>query len=200
MADTDQDRATRPSLLGRIRDPADAESWAVFVRTYTPLVYGYCRKRGLQDADAADVAQDVLSQVARSIRGFEYDPARGRFRDWLGTLTRHRLARFFARRPRPDAVPDLDGRPNAADPDPDWDAAFNAQILRAALDRARPAFEPATWRAFELTWQENRPAGEAARETGLAVDAVYAAKSRVLKRLREEVLLLAEDVPQFVPL
>jgi RNA polymerase sigma factor (sigma-70 family) len=192
------DTPTRPSLLVRLRDPRDAESWETFVRVYAPVVFAYCRRAGVQDADAADVTQEVLAQVARSIRGFDYRPERGRFRDWLRTVTRHKLARHF-RKPAPTEAVDGLETVVAADPDPAWDEAFNARVLQAALEHARPAFEPATWRAFELTWLAGRPAQEVAAEVGLAIDAVYAAKSRVLKRLREEVLLLAEDLPQLFP-
>jgi hypothetical protein len=80
---------TQPSLLLRIRDAFDAESWRTFVSIYAPLIYRSCRRRGLQDADAADVGQEVLAQVARSIREFEYQPGRGRFRDWLGSVVRN---------------------------------------------------------------------------------------------------------------
>ena len=82
---------TRPSLLMRLRDHADAEAWRTFALLYAPLMYGYCRKSGLQDADAADVAQDVLKQVSRSIRGFVYDQQKGRFRDWLRTIARNKV-------------------------------------------------------------------------------------------------------------
>ena len=86
---------TQPSLLLRIRDASDAESWRTFVSIYAPLIYRSCRRRGLQDADAADVGQEVLVEVARSIRGFEYMPGRGRFRDWLGAVVKHRVGRFL---------------------------------------------------------------------------------------------------------
>ena len=86
---------TQPSLLLRIRDASDAESWRTFVSIYAPLIYRSCRRRGLQDADAADVGQEVLAQVARSIREFEYQPGRGRFRDWLGAVVKNKVGRFL---------------------------------------------------------------------------------------------------------
>src|SRR5271155_1109111 len=89
---------TRPRLLVRIRDRQDAESWKLFVELYTPPVLRYCRLRGLQDADAADVTQEVMAQVARSMHAFRYSPERGRFRDWLGTVTRRKLNRFLMKK------------------------------------------------------------------------------------------------------
>jgi RNA polymerase sigma-70 factor (ECF subfamily) len=205
MSDPDPSLNTRPSLLVCLRDLQDAEAWQTFVDTYAPLVYRHCRGRGLQDADAADVTQEVLAETVRCLRTFVYQPERGRFRDWLGTLTYRRLARFFARKGRgagagggaADEV--LDGTA-APPPDPEWADAFNGHVLSVALERIRPNFEPSTWRVFERVWLEQRPAPEAAGELNVPVEAVYLAKSRVLKRLREEVLLLAEDIPHFFPL
>jgi RNA polymerase sigma-70 factor (ECF subfamily) len=195
--------ATQPSLLLRMRDPADAEAWETFVTAYAPLVYGYCRKRGLQDADASDVVQDVLTEVSRSIRGFAYDREKGRFRDWLRTVTRCRLARFLDKRPRslPSSAlgPLVDELPDSP-ADAEWADDFHARVLQVALARVRPRFEPSTWGAFERTWLGRAQAPDVARELGMAIDVVYVAKSRVLKQLRAEVLMLAEDLTLFVPL
>jgi len=78
-------------------------------------------------------------------------------------------------------------------------AEFNDHVVRVALDRIRPDYDPRNWRAFEMTWLEDRPAPEVARALDMAVSAVYVAKSRVLARLREEVLTLAEDIPHLFP-
>ncbi len=91
---------TRPSLLLRIRDVGDADSWRTFVTIYAPLVYQYARRHSLQDADAADLTQDVMGEVTRTIRSFVYQPARGRFRGWLLAVTRRRFVRFNERRAR----------------------------------------------------------------------------------------------------
>src|SRR5689334_25069146 len=87
---------TRASLLLRLRDPRDGEAWGQFVDLYAPLVYGYLRKQGLQDADAADLCQDVLAAVAGAVGRLEYDPARGAFRNWLFTVVRRKLANWRA--------------------------------------------------------------------------------------------------------
>ena len=193
--------ATRPSLLLRIRDSGDAEAWRTFVDIYGPVIFRYCRRRGLQDADAADVTQDVLAQVAQSIRSFEYRPERGRFRGWLGTVTHNKMLRFqerVARSVRGEGG-DRQSHDNGAlaeeGADSEWTEWFNAEVLRIALERVRPNFEPETWRAFELVWIEDRSAADAASMLGRPVYTIYLAKSRVLSRLREEVLMLAEDSP-----
>jgi RNA polymerase sigma factor (sigma-70 family) len=201
MNDRHSELHTRPSLLLRIRDAADTTSWTTFIEIYGPVVYRYCRKRGLQDADAADVVQEVMSQVARSIRGFEYQPELGRFRDWLGAVTRSKLARFFRKQGQQvpasgegDEKGFLDSLSGAAS-DGEWTEQFNAHVLQVALERIRPRFESISWKAFEGVWLEQRPAREVAEELGQPVEAIYVAKSRVLKLLRQEVSVLAEDFP-----
>src|SRR5437764_15234745 len=91
---------TRPSLLVRLRDTADHEAWRQLVELYAPLVYRFLRRRGLQDADAADLTQEVLRSVASAIDSFEYDPRRGSFRGWLFTVARNKLHSFLKRQQR----------------------------------------------------------------------------------------------------
>src|SRR5438105_838235 len=94
---------TRASLLARLHDARDEAAWREFVDLYAPLVYGYARKQGLQDADAADLSQDVLGAVAAAVGRLEYDPHRGAFRNWLFTIVRRKLSnRRRAQRSRPD--------------------------------------------------------------------------------------------------
>src|SRR6185436_8977534 len=95
---------TRPSLLLRVRDVNDDAAWSQFVEIYTPLVFGYCRARGLQEGDAADVAQETLRAVAKAIGKFEYDPQRGKFRNWLLTVVRSKLHNFLAQQQRQPAL------------------------------------------------------------------------------------------------
>jgi RNA polymerase sigma factor (sigma-70 family) len=189
---------TRPSLLLRIRDGADADAWRTFVTIYGPIVYRYACRRGLQDADAADLSQEVMGKVARAIRTFEYRPERGRFRDWLLTIVRQRVAQFHESRARsPEQLLsyfELEKLDEGTErPDADWTDDFNAQVLEVALLRARPHFEPITWRAFERVWLENRSAAETALDLSQQIGFVYYAKSRVLKRVKEEVQEIVDD-------
>jgi len=192
---------THPSLLLRLRDARDAGAWALFVEIYTPLIYRYCRKHQLQEADAAEVAQEVLLQVNRSITTFEYQPERGRFRDWLGSVVRSKLSRFF-RRARPGTTDDTQLLANlpAGQGDADWADHFNNDLLQTTLIRIQGEFEEHTWQAFTKTWRENLSAAETAKRLSMPVAMVYVAKSRVLKRLREEILHLAEDIAHLTPL
>jgi RNA polymerase sigma-70 factor (ECF subfamily) len=184
---------TQPSLLLRIRDPRDAQAWARFVDLYTPFLYSVCKKQGLQPADAADVAQDVMRTVAAAIPRFSYDPGRGSFRNWLFSVARSRVNDFFrARRRQPvgtgeSAVHAL----LEAEPDPsgeaDWEQSWRRHVLAWAAERVRGEFEPATWRAFWATAVEGRPVKEVAAELGISAGAVYIARSRVTARLRRVV-------------
>src|SRR5579884_3833208 len=102
--------ATRASLLLRLRDPQDGTAWQDFVDLYVPVVYGYARKQGLQDADAADLTQDVLCAVAGAVGRLEYDPAKGAFRNWLFTIVLRKLSnrRHRDRKAGPNGRGDLD--------------------------------------------------------------------------------------------
>jgi RNA polymerase sigma-70 factor (ECF subfamily) len=184
-------------LLVRIRKPEDAEAWQTFVRIYAPLVFNYCRRRGLQDADATDLTQEVMKEIMKSIRAFDYQPEKGRFRDWFGLIVRRELMRYWEKQKRTgklgadDTLAELPaGREDTA-----WNEEAHAQILHVALSRIRENFEAVTWQAFTKTWLENRSAAETAAQLGVPIETVYVAKSRVLKRLEDEVLDLAEDVP-----
>jgi DNA-directed RNA polymerase specialized sigma24 family protein len=89
-------QATRASLLLRLRETHNAAAWEQFVEIYTPIIFGFCRNQRLQDADAADVSQEVMRAVARAMEKFEYDRQRGKFRNWLLTVTRSKLSNFSA--------------------------------------------------------------------------------------------------------
>ncbi|MFN0052049.1 MAG: RNA polymerase sigma factor [Planctomycetales bacterium] len=195
---------TSPSLLVRLRDSRDGKAWELFIETYGPLITRFCRRRGLQDADAVDVSQEVMTKVVQALRTFEYQPARGRFRDWLGAVVRSRLADFHALQKKlasvngqSPSVVNLDEALSGS-VDAEWPSQFHDHLLRVAMERTRGDFEPQNWRAFELTWLENRPPADVARTLSLPVATVYVAKFRILERLRKEVLMLAEDMPHLL--
>ena len=196
---------TRVTLLTRIRDGRDAEAWREFVQLYGPVVYRFARNRGLQDADAADLMQDVLRSVARNAHRMEYDPNRGTFRGWLYTVTRNKIYNFLtAQRNRPrgsgdtDAHERLDSTPARDDgrgPDAEWEKEYQRGLSARAMEKVREEFQPATWEAFWQTAVEGRAAAEVGTKLKMSPGAVYVAKSRVLARLRDEVkkLMEAED-------
>jgi RNA polymerase sigma factor (sigma-70 family) len=185
---------TRPSLLVRLRRAADGEAWRQFVALYTPLVYGLARQRGLQDADAADVTQEIFQKVSTAIKNWEYDPRRGSFRGWLLTLTRNGLRDFRARRKRQwqasgDGITQalLEGLPDRGAEKALWDREYERRVFAWAVERVRPRFKETTWRAFWQVAVEGQTGEQTARELGLTVGAVYVARCRVQARLREEI-------------
>ena len=187
--------ATRASLLVRIRDRHDKDAWRQFVQVYAALIYGFARKRGLQDADAADLMQDVLRTVAGAAGRLDYDPARGSFRGWLYTVTRNKLYNFLAssqRRVRGSGDSDEQKRLNEQ-PSPDgeptdlWDQEYERRMFGWAVEQVRGEFQEATWQAFWKTAVEGQAAKDAGTALGLSVGAVYVAKSRVLARLKEQI-------------
>ncbi len=192
---------TRATLLVRLKDIDDSEAWTEFVQLYGPVVYGFARKRGLQDSDAADMVQEVLRSVARNADRMVYDPKKGTFRGWLYTVTRNKIYNFLsAQKRRPRAAGDVGSQERLesyADPsneaEADWELEYQRRLSSKAMDRVKHEFQPATWQAFLGTAVEGRPAVEVGESLKMTSGAVYVAKSRVLARLRDEVQKLMAE-------
>jgi RNA polymerase sigma factor (sigma-70 family) len=180
---------TRPSLLVRIRDPRDGPSWSQFVDLYAPLVYGFARKHGLQDADAADFTQEVLRNVAGAVGELDYNPQRGTFRGWLFTVVRNRLRDFLdSRRRQCQGSGDTETHAlleQQQDLGELWDQEYEWQLLTWAAEQIRGTAQESTWQAFWLTTIEEKSGQEVAKTLGISVAAVYLAKSRMMARLKE---------------
>jgi RNA polymerase sigma-70 factor (ECF subfamily) len=191
--------ATRASLLLRLRDPRDEGAWEEFVRLYTPLVYGYARRQGLQDADAADLSQEVLGAVAGAVGRLDYDPRRGAFRNWLFTVVRRKLSNWRRNgRNRVQASGDTAAHELLEEcPAPDtgqavWEAEWDRRLFAWACEQARRGVTDATWQAFWRTAVDGRPVKEVAADLGMSAGAVYIARSRVVARLKELVQSVQE--------
>ena len=193
---------TRVTLLTRLRDGRDGDAWREFFDLYGPVVYRFARNRGLQDADAADLMQDVLRSVARNAPRMEYDPKRGTFRGWLYTVTRNKINNFLSsQRHRPKAIGDSDAHERLEavaareedGPDAEWEREYQQRLTDRAMDLVKSEFQPATWQAFWGTAVEGKPAGEVGSGLKMSPGAVYVAKSRVLARLRDEVRRMLDE-------
>jgi RNA polymerase sigma factor (sigma-70 family) len=187
-------QATRFSLLVRLRDMRDTEAWFEFVEIYTPVVYGFLRKRGLQDADAADVTQDVFRKVSRSIRGFQCDRELGSFRGWLLTVTRNSLTDLHESRCRQPvgsadtAVHRLLEEESADDRSKEtWESEYRQSVFQWAVRQIRKDFEERTWQAFWKAGVGGLAAKDVAKALGMSVGAVYTAKCRVLDQLKQTI-------------
>lgn len=190
---------TPVSLLGRLgRNPNDGAAWKEFVQYYGRTIFLWCRHWGLQDADAEDISQEILIEVARKMRTFIYDPARS-FRAWLKTLAHGAWCDWLERHNRQvqgsgdthvqhllqtaAARDDLVHR---------LEQKYDAELLEVAQARVRLRIGARSWDAFRLLALEGRSGAEAAAELGMRVGAVYVARSRVQKLLQEEVRRLEE--------
>jgi RNA polymerase sigma factor (sigma-70 family) len=192
---------TRDSLIAKLRDPADAQAWQEFMVIYEPLVYRLVRNKGLQDADARDVCQEVFGAVARAVDRWQPDPARGTFRGWLYTIARNLCINFLTRRERltegsgdPGTL-DLLAAVPASDPEASqaFDAEYRRRLFRWAAEQVREEFKPNTWRAFWQTAVDERPATAVAAALGITTGAVYIARSRVIARLRQRIEALGDE-------
>jgi len=199
----DDSPSTRSGLLLRLRDSDDKAAWCEFVELYAPLLYRYARHQGLQDADAADLTQDVLKAVALAAREFVYDRRRGRFRTWLYTIARNQLSKYWRDATKrkqvsgtSKALSELaDDASNNFDFDL-WGQDYDDQVFRLAAQAVRKHVHNSTWDVFWKTAVENVDPAKVAKEFGMSVGAVYIAKSRVLARLRQEIdELRQQDLP-----
>jgi RNA polymerase sigma-70 factor (ECF subfamily) len=176
--------STPASLLERVRHRDDAAAWTRFVELYTPVIYGWARRLGLQEADAGDLVQDVFAVLVQKMAEFRYDPGQS-FRAWLKTVALNKV-RERERRGGGEARL-VAGHDLADKAEPSlWDEEFRRAVLRRAMQIMQNDFKPATWKACWGVIVERRPAAEVASALGITVGAVYAARFRVLARLRQE--------------
>jgi RNA polymerase sigma-70 factor, ECF subfamily len=175
---------TPASLLERLRQPNDRVAWERFVKLYTPLLYHWVHHLGAHGAEADDLVQDVFTTLVQKLPQFHYDPTQT-FRGWLWTITKNQLRKCRRKRHGAGAI----GLEEAAVPDPaeaiDEDE-YRQFLTRRALELMQAEFEPSTWQAFWQFVVEGRPGADVARALGLSVNAVYIAKARVLRRLKQE--------------
>lgn len=176
---------TPVSLLERLRQPTDQLAWERFVDLYAPLLFRWARGTGLQEPEAADLVQDVFLTLVRKLPDFTYDRQRS-FRGWLRTLLLNQWRTHLRRRTEHP----LDAnRARLAEPD-HLDALTEEEhrhyVIGRALQVMKADFQPTTWQACWEHVALGRPAAEVAAELGLSVKAVYLARARVLRRLREE--------------
>ncbi len=191
--------STRASLLVRLRDPHDEAAWTEFIELYAPLIYNYARKQGLQDADAVDLSQEVVSAVAAAVGRLEYDPSRGLFRNWLFKVVSRKLSNWRrAQRHRPQGSGDtathqlLEQVPAPQQAEAEWEGQWQRQLFAWACEQVRRDVSDATWQAFWRTAIEDQPGQKVAADLGMTVAAVYRARSRIRARLKELVQSVQE--------
>lgn len=194
-------RATRASLLVRIRNSQDHEAWEQFVDLYEPLIQAFARKRGVQDADVADLTQMVLQAVAGGAARFIYDPECGSFRAWLFQVIRFQLHNLRARAERFPKDGDtairefLQQYPAPEEESAYWDREYEQRLFACAAERVRQTCSEMVWQAFWQTAVEDRSAKHVGAALGMTVGAIYTAKSRVMSRIKQEIDTLRDHEP-----
>ncbi len=179
------------SLLDRLRrQPHDQPSWRRLTMLYSPLIRRWLLQHDTSEADADDLAQEVLLVLARDLAGFDHNGRPGAFRLWVRSITANRLRGYWRAR-RSGPLNGLDEHlAQLEDPDSAlgrlWDREHDEYIVRRLMELIEPEFAPSTWKCFRLLVLEERPACDVAASLGLSVNAVLIAKSRVLRRLRQE--------------
>jgi len=185
---------TRPSLLIGVRNPADHAAWLEFVEIYRPVILRLARQKGMQAADAEDIAQEVLAAVAKAVEQREHDPKRAKFRTWLHRVASNAILNALTRG-RPDRgsgdsamLAVLNQHEAPAGPDSDLlRLEYRREVFRWAARQVRKEFHQDTWDAFWLTAIEERPVAAVTQQLAKNPGAIYAARSRVMRRIQEKV-------------
>jgi RNA polymerase sigma factor (sigma-70 family) len=201
MRDTRNDwLPTRTSLLRRLKQWEDQESWRDFFNTYWKLIYGAAVKAGLNDAEAQDVVQDTVITVAKKIEDFRYDPALDSFKGWLLYLTRKRIALHYRKRERDRGGRSRDSErvaphvelehlsdPSGVNLEAIWNEEWEKHLTDAALTRVKRDVNPRQFQIFNYYVLKQWSVKEVARTLGVSVAQVYLAKHRVSALVKKEV-------------
>ena len=195
---------TRRSLLSRLRNVGDSESWRTFFETYWRLIYNVARKSGLSDDQAQDVVQDTLIAVARRMPDFRYDKSKGSFKQWLLLICRRRIqdqlrrmysSRQFVQQHSEEASATVENMPDTtpspdAQIDSDWEQQWRDNVFQMALTRVRQRANPKQYEAFDCCVVQGMRVSEAAAMLNLSAAQIYLAKHRIstaVKRAAQEV-------------
>jgi len=188
---------TRASLLSRLQDWGNQEGWREFFLAYWRLIYNFARKAGLEDADAQDVVQETMLAVSKAMPGFRYDRSRGRFRTWLLTVVRTRMANHWERVGRRQRLETAVGHTPADDASSDlersWEEEWNTRVVSSALERLRQRTQGRQFLFFDMVERQGVAVDKAAAATGFNVAHAYVIRHRLRRMLREEVKRLEYD-------
>ena len=185
--------STSVSLLRRLRQTDQQAAWQRFVDLYAPLIFHWGRSQGLTATDASDLVQEVMAVLVVKLPEFEYDPQQ-RFRGWLRTVTVNK-ARDLQRRQaaRPASPLDSSNVPESVNGvDLFEEAEYRSFLVNRALITMKAEFPEHSWQACWKLIVEDRKAAEVAQEMGISENSIYVAKSRILRRLREELAGLVD--------
>ncbi len=180
--------STSESLLARLKSEQSPDAWHRFVELYTPLIFYWARKTGLQSQDASDLVQEVLALVYQKIPDFNYDQSKS-FRGWLRTVTLNKYRELGRKRKLNtfDATPSVWGKViDPAEAESTWDLDYARILVARSMEMMRSDFAPQTWDALKELMSTGRPPKEVANEFGLSQWTLYSARSSLMARLRDE--------------
>ena len=179
--------ATSSSLLIRLQDSKDQQAWSQFVELYTPLMFYWARRTGLNSDDAADLVQDVLTLLVRKLPELRYERDKS-FRGWLRTITLNKWRELYRRRSLPmveAGESELTMIPDMVDSNEFWNVQFKQELVSRAIQMMESEFSPKTWIACQEFVFGDSTAEQVAAKHNLSVWTVYSAKAKLLKKLRE---------------
>lgn len=178
------------TLLNEVQQ-MNSDAWARLVQTFGPIVYRWCRQAGLPGHDASDVVQEVFTSVSRNVADFHRSQADQSFRNWLATITRNRIRDYFRKQSRvPKAAGGTEALRRWQDVADSLESSISGEqleteITQRVMDLVRSEFEERSWLAFHATVVQARSPADVAADLNMNVAAVYQAKSRILRRLRQ---------------
>lgn len=181
---------TRDSLIVQVQNPANREAWEQFTAIYRPVVYRLARTRGLQDADADDLAQQVLLAVARAIPDWQRNNSQTRFRHWLHRIAKNAILNALTRAPKESAMGGsgfmnlLQGVSQPDDFESQIELEYQRQVYRQAAEIVRDGIQEQTWRIFVMTIIEGQSTESVAKQMNTTIGNVHAIRSRVMRRLQ----------------
>lgn len=203
---------TRKTLLHRLKNWRDDESWRDFFNTYWKLIYRFALQRGLTHVEAEEVVQDTVLAVAKGIQNFEYDPARCAFKSWLLTVTRSKIANQLARRGRTgkrmesaedsratpllNRVPDPQGQGQL---EKAWEDEWKQNLIDAAIRRVKERVAVEHYQMFDLFVLKGWPARDVAKTLGVTIAHVYVAKHRIAKLIQKQFSQLEKNGERVAP-
>jgi len=198
--------ATRRSLLSRLKNWDDRESWRRFFDTYWKLIYRVAMKSGLTEVEAQDVVQETLLSVAKRMRQFKYDPANGSFKNWLLVITRRRIAdqqrKNYRQPPRAEGHSLEEGRTatveRVADASPPelgsiWDDEWAKTVLDAVIEQVKSKIRIDQYQIFDFYVLRHWPVRKVTSTLGVSATQVYLAKHRVMGLIKREVKRLEKE-------
>jgi len=190
-----QHHSTRASLLERVRDPKNKESWREFFQIYHPLIYRYARLRGLRREDADELAQQCMTILLDRMPRFEYSPDKGGFKRWLRRLVNNKIKDFFKKRKIPVGESadfrGLEGRETSIEEI--WEQEWERKHLQFYLKQVRKDVAPKTYQAFEYYVICDWPVQRVAETLDMTAEQIYAAKSRIIRKLRTKLLRTPDE-------